>query len=370
MASRETGGGGAAAGRPALRVGRTREFRTGMDTELLSIDDAAVSLFVLCGDRFEAAQLFRSGALSLHMLRVEAHPVSMASCTVGDHQWMLARDALVARVDARAFVFELPGFFYAVVVSPDAAAADRKCATMADIFSRFCSYHDLTKALEGDDDDEESSEVNQNPWARAHARIQRLKRHAASPPGHAAADAQADRARQMERAVRTSAVVKLLTRSLLAGVIQPARHLTIASAGGGAANAGTSSTRASAAALPSKSVVSDLLDAIETNRAAAPRRDARRGGAVGWWSLNVEGIMLLLRVVQAVRGRKHLAAAPAAAGQKRPRDEGPAGRDGVRGGVLGGGGGAAAAFGGGAARRWCGGRPRKLGNTVGACGSS
>jgi hypothetical protein len=148
MASREGGGGGAAAaaGRPALRVGRTREYRTGMDTELLSVDGAAaVSLFVLCGDRFEAAQLFRSGPLSLRMLRVEGHPVSMASCTVADHQWMLARDALVARVDARAFVFELPGFFYAAVVPPDSAAADRKCATMAEIFSRFCFYHDLTK---------------------------------------------------------------------------------------------------------------------------------------------------------------------------------------------------------------------------------
>ncbi|RLM85660.1 uncharacterized protein C2845_PM04G14150 [Panicum miliaceum] len=371
MASREGGGGGAAAaaGRPALRVGRTREYRTGMDTQLLSVDGAAaVSLFVLCGDRFEAAQLFRSGPLSLRMLRVEGHPVSMASCTVADHQWMLARDALVARVDARAFVFELPGFFYAVVVPPDSAAADRKCATMAEIFSRFCSYHDLTKP-DGDDDDDEAGEVDQNPWVRAHARIQRIRRHGSSP-GQAAADAPPDRARQMERAVRTSAVVKLLTRSLLAGVLQPARHLTIAVGGGGSANAGTSSARAAAAALPSKSVVSDLLDAIETNR-AAPRRDARRwsggGGLVGWWSLNVEGIMLLLRVVQAVRGRKHLAAP--AAGEKRPRDEG-SGRDGVRGGVIGGGGGGAAALGGAAARRWCGGRPRKLGSTVGACGSS
>lgn len=151
MASRE--GGGGAAGRPALRVGRTREYRTGMETELLSIDAGAsgapaVSLFLLCGDRFEAAHLFRSGALSLHMARVEGLPVSMATCTVGDHQWMLARDALVARIDARAFVFELPGFFYAVVVPPDAAggAAERKCATMADIFSRFCAYHDLAAA--------------------------------------------------------------------------------------------------------------------------------------------------------------------------------------------------------------------------------
>jgi hypothetical protein len=207
-------------------------------------------------------------------------------------------------------------------------------------------------------DDDEVGEVNQNPWAGAHARIQRLKRHTSPPGGHVAVDAQSDRARQMERAVRTSAVVKLLIRSLLAGVIQPARHLTITVGGG-------TSARASAAALPSKSVVSDLLDAIETNR-AAPRRGSTGGGLVGWWNLNVEGIMLLLRVVQAVRGRKHLAAP--AAGEKRPRDEGPGGRDAMRGGVLGGGG--AAAFGAAAARRRCGGRPRKLGNTVGACGSS
>ncbi|KAL6846669.1 hypothetical protein ACP4OV_024117 [Aristida adscensionis] len=372
-AEREGGGGGAAGGRPALRVGRTREYRTGMDTELLAIDGggaggaaAAVGLYVLCGERFEGAQLFRSGPLSVHMLRVEGHPVSMASCAVGDHHWMLARDALVARLDARVFVFELPGFFYAAVVPPD---ADRKCATMADIFSRFCAYHDLTVTAE---DEAGVPGQHPNPWVRAHARIQRLKR-ATSPAGQAAAgggDAPSDRARQMERAVRTSAVVKLLSRSLLAGVLQPARHLSIA-LGGGGANAGcTASSRAAAAALPSKSVVSDLLDAIETSR-AAPRRDGLRhgggGGGLGWWSLNVEGVMLLLRVVQAVRGKRQLAAP--APGEKRPRDEGP-GRDGLRGGGVVGGGGGGAAFGGGAARRWCGGRPRKLGNTVGACGSS
>ncbi|XP_062193544.1 uncharacterized protein LOC133896929 [Phragmites australis] len=347
MASRE----GGAAGRSALWVGRTREYRTGMDTELVAIDGAAgpaVSLFVLCGDRFEGSQLFRSGGLSVHMVRVEGHPVSMASCTVGDHQWMLARDALVARLDARAFVFELPGFFYAVVVPPDAAGGvESKCATMAEIFSRFCAYHDLTTA----DGADEAGDLNQhtNPWVRAHSKIQRLKRHT-SPTGQAPADAPFDRARQMERAVRTSAVVKLLTRSLLTGVLQPTRHLIITLGCG--ANAGTSSS-ASAAALPSKSVVSDLLDAIETNR-ARPRCDARRGGGLGWWGLNVEGVMLLLRVVKAVRGKKQVAAP----GNKRPRDEGPGRDDLRRGGVVGGG--SAAAFGGGAAQRWC----------VGACGSS
>uniref|UniRef100_A0A0E0M0I4 Uncharacterized protein n=1 Tax=Oryza punctata TaxID=4537 RepID=A0A0E0M0I4_ORYPU len=364
MATREGGGGG---GRPPLRVGRTQEYRMGRETQLLASEGSPVSLFVLCGDRFEAARLFRSGRLSVHMARVEGHPVSMASCAVGDHHWMLARDALVARLDARIFVFEMPGFFYAVVPS-DAGGGERKCATLAEIFSRFCSYHDLSTTQQGEDEAAVDLNQHSNPWVRAHARIQRLKRPAA---GQATDDSPAERAgavvglaSQLERAVRTSAVVKLLSRSLLAGALQPARHLTITLASAAAAaanNAGTSAGAAggSAAALPSKSVVSDLLEAIETSR-TSPRREAARragGGGPGWWCLNVEGVMLLLRVIQAVRGRKPPAPDM---GTKRPRDEAS---DGLRGGIMGGGGG-------GAARRWCGGRPKKLGNTVGACGSS
>jgi hypothetical protein len=215
---------------------------------------------------------------------------------------------------------------------------------------------------------DESDEQSQhwNPWVRAHARIQRLGRPGTSP-GRATADALAatvtgtGTARQMERAVRTSAVVKLLNHSLLAGAIQPARHLTITIG----ARAEGQLPAAFAAALPSKSVVSDLLDAIETCRTSAPRRElARRGGGPGWWSLNVEGVMMLLRVVQAMRGRRGQAT-PLGVGPKRPRDEGNggAGHDGLKGG-------GGAAFGAGTARRWCGGRQRKLGNTVGTWGSS
>jgi hypothetical protein len=122
----------------------------GRDTQLLAADGSPVSLFVLCGHRFEAAQLFRSGEMSVGMVRVDGHPVSMATCAVGDHHWMLARDALVARVDARVFVFELPGFFYAVVVPPDAdggvAPAERRCDALAEIFARFCAYQDISNA--------------------------------------------------------------------------------------------------------------------------------------------------------------------------------------------------------------------------------
>ncbi|KQJ90024.1 hypothetical protein BRADI_4g29037v3 [Brachypodium distachyon] len=374
MASREGGGGGAHASRPPLRVGRTKEYRMGRDTQLLAAEGAPVNLFVLCGDRFEGTQLFRSGSLSVHMVRVEGHPVSMASCTVGDHQWMLARDALVARLDARVFVFELPGFFYAVVVPPDSGGAgDRKCATLAEIFSRFSAYQDLSNA-EGA---EQAGEQNQhaNPWVRAHARMQSLGRSPTPQPNGPSSPAAISSERQLERAVRTSAVVKLLNRSLLAGVLHPARHLTItlgANANSGAINAGATrgaGPNAFAAALPSKSVVCALLEAIETSRAPANAPRFRRGGnGPGWWSLNVEGVMLLLRVVQAIRGRRLPAvAATLGVGAKRPRDEGNngsggAGHDGLKGGSGGG-----APFGG--ARR-CGGKQRKLGNTLGACGSS
>ncbi|KAG8056562.1 hypothetical protein GUJ93_ZPchr0002g23827 [Zizania palustris] len=322
MACRDGGGGG---GRPPLRVGRTQEYRMGTETQLLAADEGStVSLFVLCGDRFEAARLFRSGVLTVRLARVEGHPVSMASCAVVDHQWMLARDALVARLDARVFVFQMPGFFYAVVFPPDAVGrgAERKCATLADILSEFCAYHDLSTTQGADD----AGDLNRhtNPWVRAHARIQGLKRPSSPPGDHATAECTGDVgiASQLERAVRTSAVVKLLSRSLLAGALQPARHLTITLPGAGD----------SAEALPSKTVVSDLLEAIETSR-TAPRREARLAGGddPGWWCLNVEGVMRLLRVIQAVRGRKL-----PATGAKRPRDEArDAGRDGPRGGIMG-----------------------------------
>ena len=154
MASRESGGivgeHSTTSRATPLRVGQTKEYRMGRDTQLLAAEGSPVSLFVLCGDRFEATQLFRSGELSVHMIRVEGHPVSMATCAVGDHHWMLSRDALVARIDARVFVFELPGFFYAVVVPPEAdgsvAAPERKCGTLAEIFGRFCAYQDISNA--------------------------------------------------------------------------------------------------------------------------------------------------------------------------------------------------------------------------------
>ncbi|WOL19420.1 hypothetical protein Cni_G28218 [Canna indica] len=96
--------------------------------------------------------------------------------------------------------------------------------------------------------------------------------------------------RKTQRAVRTSAVVKLISRSLLAGALDPLKHLDLA--------AGNN--------LPSVRVVADLLEVIETGR----RAPAMHGQNGDLWCLNGEGMRLVLVI---------LSARSAAERSKRPR---------------------------------------------------
>lgn len=130
-----------------LKVGKTTEHRMGSNTELLAIDGNPTTLFVLCGDKFDSVQAFRLGDFSVNMVRVKTtKPISMLTCMVGDHQWMLAKDSLVASVGERRFVFGLPGFCYGMELG--SGEQKQKYETLEGIFTRFCAYQDLTQ-IEG-----------------------------------------------------------------------------------------------------------------------------------------------------------------------------------------------------------------------------
>jgi hypothetical protein len=119
----------------------------GSNTELLAMDCNPTTLFVLYGEKFDSVQAFRSGVFSVNMVRVKGtKPISMLTCMVGDHQWMLAKDSLVASVGERRFVFGLPGFFYGMELGH--GEHDQKYETLGGIFARFCAYQDLTQ-MEG-----------------------------------------------------------------------------------------------------------------------------------------------------------------------------------------------------------------------------
>ncbi|XP_008808187.2 uncharacterized protein LOC103720321 [Phoenix dactylifera] len=276
-----------------LRVGRTTEYRMGTDTRLLTIDNGATKLFVLCTERFESALAFRSGDFSMHMIRVKGSPMAMVICMVGDHQWMLAKDSLVLHIEARMFVFVLPGFLYGLAL-PN-TASDHESRIVEEIFKRFCAYRDLAVKEGCESGGDSKSETD--PWARAYSKMEKFTsgetvaaaaNSAKTPPE---ATAGSNTRRKLQRAVRTSAVVKLLSRALLAGALDPTKHLHLAAA-----------AAAGGAALPTMWALADLLDAVE----AGPQRIealpiGQRGlqGSSGCWTLNREGARRLLQVVWA-----------------------------------------------------------------------
>ncbi|RWW24648.1 hypothetical protein GW17_00011061 [Ensete ventricosum] len=269
-----------------VMVGRTTEYRKGTDTELLALHGGSAELLLLCGERFDAVQAFRTGRLSLHMIRTKGNPpVCMVSSMVGDHQWMLAEDSLVLRVDPHKYVFAMPGFCYGLALP--ASGSDHECRTLEEILARFCAYRDL--AVEEAD-----------TWAHAYDEMTKLTTIAAAidtttggarRPSTATgcASSESEKWKKIQRAVRTSAMVKLLSRSLLTGALDPRKHLHL--------TAGNS--------LPSMRVIGDLADVIETGR-RPPAVDGRNS----FWYVNGEGIRLLLAI---------LSACSAAERRKRPR---------------------------------------------------
>nr|CAD1825197.1 unnamed protein product [Ananas comosus var. bracteatus] len=314
-----------------LKVGRTTEYRMGANTELLSItgdgggsNGEGTKLFLLCGaDRFESVRPFRSGEFSVHMVRVKGRPISLVTCMVDDHRWMLAKDAIAGRVEARMFVFGLPGFFYGLELPGTGDGIEEKLKMLEEIFASFSAYRDLTI--------EQPPATWRNPAVAAIAATAAAAKSSTAEP------------ELVQLAVRSSAAVKILARSLLAGAIQPAKHLLLH--GGGPA-----------AALPTMSAVAALLTAIETGQIPSAATAAASGaepdvggggggGGVGWWYVNGDGMALLLRVMRFARADSAVpavavAVAAAERERKRPRqheDEGKGG-GGLKGGDGGGGG--------------------------------
>ncbi|KAJ3677312.1 hypothetical protein LUZ60_003036 [Juncus effusus] len=268
---------------------------------------------------------FRSGNFSVHMVIINgsSKPVSMVNCMVGDHQWMLAEDSIVAFLGKRRFVFGLPGFMFGLELPLE--GPQQKYAILQDIFAKFCAYHDLSN-LEGANDTNPSTT---NPWVDAYNKISQLTTFVTP-------DSTTNNLSKMERAVRTSAVVKLLSRSLLTGALLPSKHIQT---GVDNTNLGT--------ILPTMWVISDLLNALETGRAHTNREVPS-----GNWRVNVEGVMSLLRVMRAF-GAKMVVV-----GGKRKRDDDGVGssKSGARG------------IGRGVRRAGCGGRSSVEGFRIGTCG--
>ncbi|XP_020579541.1 uncharacterized protein LOC110024111 [Phalaenopsis equestris] len=270
----------------------------GSDTELLAIAGAhqQSKLFVLCGDRFESSKLLRSGEFSARSIRLAGRSVAMATCKVGDHEWMLAKDSMAVRIAERAFVFALPGVLYGLCVSRESSGdVFRK---LEGILASFCAYQDLV-GRNGSDSPHDESEI----WTRAYDNLKNLAAQSSTKLTAAAAASVVKSPfsgvgggcctifdiveTKIQRAVRMSAAVKLTSRALLSGALLPRDHLQVAF------------PPPAATALPTVWTLAALLDAIESGGSSAAAAAVPRGRKVGFWWLRKEGVELLIEAVRA-----------------------------------------------------------------------
>ncbi|KAG6528295.1 hypothetical protein ZIOFF_010446 [Zingiber officinale] len=266
-----------------VRIGKTTTYRKGTDTELLAFGSEAAmaaKLLVLGDGGGGRRQVFRAGRLSVHMIRLASSPVCLVSCMVGDHQWTLARDAVVLRAAPSRYAFAMPGFCYGLSLPCSGGAYEHECCrTLEEMLLRFCAFRCL-EACGGD----QSGDV----WARAYEEIKKLT--------YATVTVDPSSSREgldsIQLAVRTSAVVKLLSRSLLTGALDPRKHLDL--------TAGTS--------LPSGQIIADLLDVVETGWRREPSTPPTAATPSGLWCINAEGLKLLLVIIESVSLRSCIVA--------------------------------------------------------------
>ncbi|KAJ0975078.1 hypothetical protein J5N97_017043 [Dioscorea zingiberensis] len=232
-------------------------YPKGTDMELLVISGDPTNLYVLSSHRFSSeSQAFRSGDLAVHLMKLTADPICMATCMVGAHQWMLTKDSLVHRLDIRTFLIAQPGFLYGV--SLPCSSTDKETNKFQDILMRFTDYVDLV-----------GKQSHGFSVTKRGIRTSGLER-------------------MVERAVRTSAVVKLVSRALLAGTLDPNRHLQLVFH-----KEERSNISSSCCYHLSMSTMKDLLSAMEAGNELMIHHPA----VEGCWRLNQHGLMMLLKIM-------------------------------------------------------------------------
>ncbi|XP_058084848.1 uncharacterized protein LOC131232555 isoform X1 [Magnolia sinica] len=330
------------------------ECPTGTDTELIRIGGAELSL--IGHDR--SINAIRSGEFTIRIIRQSISPLSAAICTVGEHQWPIAKDSPVLRVGPKRFCFTLPGFFYGLTFSDSCLEDDLK--RLKGILMMFCSYEDnsvsarwtvtiyhlycrmdverwpflscqhvtrvehpslakcvprhkdhlVVKAMSEDGLTQYADSSLCMPgaetefWQSALPGIENLSYQMLEKitAGQAKSTVWAENSNsisnKVQKAIRMSAVVKLVSKALLKGAIDLNLHVNVV---GRILTSTNDRKQCRTSAFASIRVFSDLVDAVETaGRSITSNAKHRITWSSGrYWNFNKSGLTLLLRAVAA-----------------------------------------------------------------------
>ncbi|PIA48007.1 hypothetical protein AQUCO_01400534v1 [Aquilegia coerulea] len=275
-------------------VARTR-FPRGTNKELIKIENAKL-WFIGGRDINRVIGIVKEGDFSIRMVVQTASPAMMTKCIVGDIEWPITRDSPVLRVGARSFVFAMPGLLYGLQLAPK--CPEEIFEALERIFMRFCCYQNHVRKIFGAEDHPYFWPLSQ--WAIESITQPFLKRVGAFwKRDEGQIFNMNDRVLRIQQ---MSFVVKLITKGLLVGKINPTQHVEVI--GREALNDGD---EVDSRATPTMFLFSDLVEAMEESKVLMnmqyhliapyePRWIPVPN--IAFWNINKRGLLLMLSVIK------------------------------------------------------------------------
>ncbi|XP_077214336.1 uncharacterized protein LOC143849171 [Tasmannia lanceolata] len=293
-----------------LNVESVVEFPTGTDTEMKRILGA--ELAVMGGGDSRAISI-RAGEFAIRAVNQTESPLFLTICLVDEHQWPVAKDSPVLRVGPRRFSFALPAFVYGLTLPESCSEGDLK--KLEWILMKYSVYEDCS----GKEDDttfcmaesETKTGTETEFWTWASSKIVKRSNELLENMGirDAMTKVSADRSftnvsagtvdlsNRTQRAIRMSAISKLVSKALVRGAINYDFHVDT-----------MGPTIHAKSAYASIHAYVEVVRAVETAgrsiKASACGGCTFNGrqmlaGAVRFWKFNTCGLALLLRAVAA-----------------------------------------------------------------------
>ncbi|KAF5206711.1 hypothetical protein FRX31_003702 [Thalictrum thalictroides] len=289
---------------PRVEQTATRsQFRRGNDRELIKIENA--KLWFIGGQELNrVVGIVKEGNFSVRMVIQSLSPALMTKCNVDDIEWPLTTDSPVLQIGARSFAFAMPGLLYGLQFAPN---HEEIFQTLERIFMRFGCYQDLTareygKKIFGPEDDPYF-------WPLSQLSIETISQTFLKRVGTYWRRDQTRVFNMNDRVLRVqymSFVVKLITKGLLIGKIDPNEHV-ILTGKKWPPEAGDVVDEIESRASPTIFLFSDLVEAFEESKVLMnmqyhliapyePRWTPIPNFA--FWNINKKCLLMMLTVIK------------------------------------------------------------------------
>ncbi|KDO41159.1 hypothetical protein CISIN_1g041126mg [Citrus sinensis] len=249
-------------------------------------------------DDEQTLRFLRLGDFSVVLIMQKCSPIMMITCTVGELQWSITKDAPVIRVDTRGFGFAMPGLLYGLQFS--SSCQEAMMDTLETIFIKFADYKHLRRGEVGGYPWEDNEP---NLWAKSRRKIEKIANKALSRFGQVpgkSLSAVGNQDSGLLKVLRTSAATKMVSNAILTGSLR-SRHIDIQDMRPQDKCNNENVSAIYQQAFPSISVFNNLVEAVEIawvissgdSHLLKEKKIGELKVLVGFqiWRLNQEGIV-------------------------------------------------------------------------------